>query len=57
MTMPLVVLSVFAIAYGWVGIPEHFPAIGGLFPNWFHDFVGHTLAEVPKPQSLVGFPC
>jgi NADH-quinone oxidoreductase subunit L len=47
MTAPLVVLSVFAIGYGWVGIPEHFPLIGGLVPNWFHEFVGGTLAEHP----------
>ncbi len=43
MTLPLVVLAVFAIGAGWVGIPEHFPVIGGLLPNWFHDFVGATL--------------
>jgi NADH-quinone oxidoreductase subunit L len=30
MTTPLVVLSFFAITYGWVGIPEKFPLIGGL---------------------------
>jgi NADH-quinone oxidoreductase subunit L len=48
MTTPLVVLSVFAIAYGWVGIPEHFPVLGGLVPNWFHEFVGSTLAEHPE---------
>ncbi len=47
MTAPLVVLSVFAIGYGWVGIPEHFPLIGGLVPNWIHEFVGGTLAEHP----------
>ncbi|MBI5351399.1 MAG: NADH-quinone oxidoreductase subunit L [Chloroflexi bacterium] len=47
MTAPLVVLSVFAIGYGWVGIPEHFPLLGGLVPNWFHEFVGGTLAEHP----------
>lgn len=45
MTVPLIVLSVFAIAYGWVGIPEWFS--GGLIPNWFHEFVGSTLAELP----------
>jgi len=50
MTAPLVVLSIFAIGYGWVGIPEHFPGLGGLFPNWFHEFVGSTLAE--HPESL-----
>jgi NADH-quinone oxidoreductase subunit L len=48
MTAPLVVLSIFAIGYGWVGIPEHFPVLGGLVPNWFHEFVGSTLAELPE---------
>ncbi|RME06125.1 MAG: NADH-quinone oxidoreductase subunit L, partial [Anaerolineae bacterium] len=47
MTLPLVVLAVFAVAYGWVGIPEHFPVIGGLLPNWFHEWVGATLLEHP----------
>lgn len=48
MTVPLIILAVFAISYGWVGIPEHFPLIGGLIPNWFHEFVGSTLAEIPE---------
>jgi len=47
MTTPLVVLSFFAVGYGWVGIPEHFPVLGGILPNWFHDFVGHTLENPP----------
>ncbi len=58
MTAPLVVLSIFAVGYGWVGIPEHFPVIGGLLPNWFHDFVGHTLPHAPavpdfRPEPLI----
>ncbi len=55
MTAPLVVLAVFAVTYGWVGIPEHFPLLGGLVPNWFHEFVGGTLAEMPEvlPFSIV----
>jgi NADH-quinone oxidoreductase subunit L len=48
MTAPLVVLSIFAIGFGWVGIPEHFPGLGGLVPNWFHEFVGSTLPEIPE---------
>lgn len=48
MTAPLVILSVFAIGFGWLGIPEHFPIVGGLIPNWLHDFVGGTLAEHPE---------
>jgi NADH-quinone oxidoreductase subunit L len=52
MTLPLIVLSVFAIGAGWVGIPETFPGIGGLLPSWFHEFVGGTLLEHP---AAVGF--
>lgn len=48
MTVPLAILAVFAVGAGWVGIPEHFPVIGGLIPNWFHGFVGGTLLEEPK---------
>ncbi len=51
MTLPLVVLAVFAVGAGWLGIPEHFPVIGGLIPNWFHGFVGGTLLE--HPQAMV----
>ncbi len=52
MTVPLVVLAFFAITYGWVGIPEHFPLLGGLVPNWFHEFVGGTLAEHPEAVAF-----
>ncbi|MCS7246763.1 MAG: NADH-quinone oxidoreductase subunit L [Anaerolineales bacterium] len=48
MTVPLLVLAVFAISAGWVGIPEYFPLIGGLLPNWLHEFVSGTLLEKPK---------
>jgi NADH-quinone oxidoreductase subunit L len=55
MTLPLVVLAIFAIATGWIGIPEHFPLLGGSIPNWFHEFVGSTLLEHPEalPFSFV----
>jgi len=43
MTAPLVVLSFFAITAGWVGIPQYFPLIGGMLPNWFEEFVGSML--------------
>jgi len=56
MTTPLVVLAIFAISYGWVGIPEHFPVLGGLIPNWFHEFVGGTLAEHPKAVEFSWVP-
>jgi NADH-quinone oxidoreductase subunit L len=50
MTLPLVVLAVFAVAFGWVGIPEHFPGLGGIVPNWFHEFVGSMLGEVHEAE-------
>jgi NADH-quinone oxidoreductase subunit L len=50
MTVPLIILSVFAIGFGWVGIPEEFPLLGGIVPNWFHEFIGGTLLE--KPETL-----
>jgi NADH-quinone oxidoreductase subunit L len=48
MTLPLVVLAVFAVAAGWVGIPEDFPLLGGFIPNWFHEFLSGTLIEHPE---------
>ena len=43
MTIPLIVLAVFALAIGWVGIPETFPLIGKVIPNFFEEFVGSML--------------
>ncbi|MBL8078438.1 MAG: NADH-quinone oxidoreductase subunit L [Anaerolineales bacterium] len=56
MTVPLIILSGFAIGYGWFGIPEHFPVLGGLVPNWFHEFVGGTLAEHPEAVEFSWVP-
>lgn len=50
MTLPLVVLAVFATASGWAGIPGHFPVLGGILPNWFHDFVGSMLGEAHEAE-------
>jgi NADH-quinone oxidoreductase subunit L len=49
MTVPLMILAVFSVAFGWVGIPENFPLLGGIpkalgfTPNWFHEFVNSSL--------------
>jgi NADH-quinone oxidoreductase subunit L len=48
MTIPLIILAVFSIGAGYVGIPEDFPILGGLIPNFFHIFVGETLLEHPE---------
>ena len=54
MTTPLIVLAVFAVGFGWVGMPEWFT--GNLLPNWFHEFVGSTLAQLPEPVSFNWIP-
>jgi NADH-quinone oxidoreductase subunit L len=56
MTTPLVILAIFAVAYGWVGIPEEFPLLGGILPNWIHEFVGGTLAEAPEALAFNWVP-
>ncbi len=43
MTVPLLILAVFAVCLGWIGIPEGLPGLGGIIPNWFHDFVISTI--------------
>lgn len=45
MTGPLMVLAFFAITIGWIGIPELFPGLGGIVPNWLEHFLGMMLPE------------
>jgi len=56
MTLPLVILSVFAVGFGWLGIPEHFPVLGAFSANWFHEFVGSTLLEPPAALEFSWTP-
>ena len=56
MTLPLIILSVFSIGFGWLGIAEDFPIIGGILPNWFHEFVGGTLLEHPETLTFNWIP-
>jgi NADH-quinone oxidoreductase subunit L len=56
MTLPLILLAVFAIALGWSGISDSFPLIGGIIPNFVHEFIGSTLAELPEAVSFNVWP-
>jgi NADH-quinone oxidoreductase subunit L len=40
MTAPLVILAVFAVVLGLVGVPATFPGLGAMLGNPFHRFVG-----------------
>ncbi len=51
MTLPLIILSVFAIFAGFVGVHPDFPILGSIFSshgNPFAHFVGATLLEEPE---------
>jgi NADH-quinone oxidoreductase subunit L len=59
MTMPLVVLALFSISLGWLGIPHGFPVLGRLIPDWFIPFVEASLgrgAEAAAPLTLAWQP-
>jgi NADH-quinone oxidoreductase subunit L len=56
MTIPLILLAIFAVGYGWAGIPESFPVLGGILPNWVHEFIGGTLPELPKAVEFSWIP-
>ena len=49
MVIPLIALAVFALSFGWLGIPDNFLGTSGIFFNYFHHFVGATIEE-----TLVG---
>jgi NADH-quinone oxidoreductase subunit L len=60
MTVPLMVLAVFAIAAGWVGIPEWFPGVGALLGNPLGTMLGaqaeaYHLHHKPLPPQSVPF--
>jgi NADH-quinone oxidoreductase subunit L len=44
MTVPLMLLAVFAVTLGFVGMPEEIVGHGN---NWFHGFVGHEYPATP----------
>jgi NADH-quinone oxidoreductase subunit L len=52
MTLPLVLLAFFAVTFGWVGVPEHFPLLGSVIPSFFYPFVDSTLLESIKPVDF-----
>ncbi len=52
MVGPLVVLAIFAVAAGWLGIPKDFPLLGGETSNWFGSFVGSMLGEAEHEAAF-----
>jgi NADH-quinone oxidoreductase subunit L len=46
MTTPLMVLAVFAVVGGWIGIPRTFPGLGALSTSPFQHFIGGLAAAL-----------
>lgn len=50
MTVPLMLITPFALFIGWLGIPETFPIIGGILPNQMEHVIGeYALAQGMHP--------
>jgi NADH-quinone oxidoreductase subunit L len=43
MTLPLIVLAIFAVTAGWIGIPHAFPVLGQFSNGWLQGFIGSML--------------
>jgi NADH-quinone oxidoreductase subunit L len=55
MTVPMVLLAVFAVVGGWIGIPESFPVVGPIANyNYFHHFVGSTIYKLMEELYELG---
>ncbi len=54
MVLPLVGLAIFAVAFGWAGIPEDFLGTSGIFTNFVHHFVGTTVEELLHELAALG---
>ena len=50
MTVPLMALAFFAVVSGWIGIPEHFPLLGGIVPNFLHHFLA-SVQGLPEMEA------
>ena len=54
MTVPLILMTPFAIGLGWFGIPVGFPGLGSIFPNWIEHqlepYIKYLSFEFPHPE-------
>ena len=54
MTIPLILITPFAIALGWLGIPVDFPGLGSVFPHWIEHqlepYIEYLHFEFPHPE-------
>lgn len=55
MTLPLVILAVFAIGAGFVGVPTDFPVLGPIFSPEYNAFHHLVIEALPLPETTAAF--
>ena len=55
MTLPLVILAVFAIVAGFVGVPTDFPILGPIFSPEYNAFHHLVIEALPLPEATAAF--
>ncbi len=55
MTLPLLILAVFAILAGFVGVPTDFPLLGPIFSPEYNPFHHLVIEALPLPETTAAF--
>ena len=55
MTLPLIILAVFAIGAGFVGVPNDFPVLNAIFSPEHNAFHHLTVEALPLPEATAAF--
>ena len=55
MTLPLVILAVFAIVAGFVGVPTDFPILGPIFSPEYNAFHHLVIEALPLPETTAAY--
>ena len=55
MTLPLLILAVFAVVAGFVGVPSDFPVLGPIFSPEYNAFHHLVIEALPLPETTAAF--
>ncbi len=55
MTLPLLILAVFAIGAGFVGVPSDFPVLGPIFSPKYNAFHHLVIEALPLPEATAAY--
>ena len=55
MTLPLLILAVFALAAGFVGVPNDFPLFGAIFSPEYNNFKHLMIEALPLSEATAAF--